>query len=162
MPYAAYTASRTGPSLWSPGHIDLAEAHLAQALAAGRPGPYQVQAAIQSVHNLRAATGRSDWAGLRQLYDGLVALAPSVGAQVARAAAYRRHCGALAGLELLEALPEPQVRNYQPYWVLRAHCSRDLGQRQDAERAARLALGLTADPAVRQYLLDTLLHGSAG
>ena len=142
--------------LWSADRLTLAEQHLRTALAAGHPGPYQVQAAIQSVHNLRAATGRTDWAAIAQLYDALVVLAPSTGAQVARAAAHRACTGPAAALDLLEVLPAAQVREYQPYWVLRAHCLHDLDRTADAQHAARLAVGLTADPAVRDHLRTTL------
>ena len=139
-------------ALWSADRIRSAERHLRRALAAGRPGPYQVQAAIQSVHNLRAATGRTDWAAISRLYDALVVLAPSVGAQVARAAAHRAHTGPAVAWELVEQLADAQVRDYQPYWVLRAHCLQDLGRTADARHAARVAVGLTTDPAVREHL----------
>lgn len=75
-------------SRWSRDAIDRAEHHLARAFACRVVGPYQLQAAIQSVHNRRAATGTTDWAAISALYDGLQRLAPSTGATVARAAAH--------------------------------------------------------------------------
>ena len=47
---------------WSRALVEEAEQHLAAALAGGRPGPYQLQAAIQSLHNRRSATGTTNWA----------------------------------------------------------------------------------------------------
>ncbi len=143
-------------AIWSRASIELAERHLARALAAGRPGPYQVQAAIQSVHNLRVVTGGTDWAAIGQLYDALVVLAPSVGASVARAAAHRSLDGPTGALALLEQLPPAQVRDYQPYWVLRAHCLHDLGRADASAQAARAAIALTTDAAVRTHLQQTL------
>lgn len=153
VPLAAQDTTR-----WSRAEIGLAETHLGRALAAGRPGPYQIQAAIQSVHNLRAATGRTDEVALCRLYDALVALAPSVGARVARAAAYRSVDGAGPALGQLDQLPEAQVRDYQPYWVVRALCLHELGRDDDAAAAQRRAIGLTTDAAVRDHLQRTLLR----
>jgi len=136
---------------WSPGAVEEAERHLAMALSLGRVGPYQLQAAIQSVHNRRALTGRTDWPAVASLYDGLVALAPSLGARVARAAAHREADGARAALELLAGLPPDQASRYQPYWVLLARCQADLGLPEAAGTAAR-AIELTELPDVRRYL----------
>jgi RNA polymerase sigma-70 factor (ECF subfamily) len=138
---------------WSRPAIEEAEQVLAAALALGGPGPYQLQAAIQSVHNLRAATGRTDWQAISRLYDGLVRLAPSVGALVARAAAHREVHGPEVALDLLRELPDASVAGYQPYWVLRAHCERDLQIATAADSAAR-AIGLTASPYVAAHLRE--------
>ena len=67
-------------------------------------GPTQLHA-IQSVHNRRAFTGVTDWAAIAALYDGLVAIAPTVGAHVARAKARTHTDGPAAGLALLDELP---------------------------------------------------------
>ena len=72
---------------WSRGAIAEAEAHLIEARRANRFGRFQLEAAIQSVHAQRAVTGRVDWQAIALLYEGLVALAPTTGALVARAAA---------------------------------------------------------------------------
>ena len=42
--------------------------------------------------------------------------------------------------------------SYQPYWVVRAYCLATLGDAPAATQAARTAIALTADPAVRRYL----------
>lgn len=129
-----------------------AERRLAGAQRQGRAGPYQLQAAIQSVHSRRALTGVTDWSSIVILYEGLVALAPALGARVALAAARRETDGPRAALRLLDGLPAAMTRGYQPYWVLQAQCRWDLGERGAAADAARIALGLTQDPAVRRYL----------
>lgn len=64
---------------WSRELMTRAEHHLATALPLGDVGPYQLMAAIQSVHNRRAVTGRTDTDAVVALYEGLVALAPSTG-----------------------------------------------------------------------------------
>ena len=79
--------SEQDPGLWSRELILEAERELAAAAAQRRPGRLQLEAAIQSVHCQRPITGRTNWEAIALLYDGLVALAPTVGALVGRAAA---------------------------------------------------------------------------
>ncbi|WP_344684962.1 MULTISPECIES: RNA polymerase sigma factor [Actinomycetes] len=74
-------------ALWDPRLIRQAEAFLHRAHRLGAPlGRFQLEAAIQSVHGDRKRTGRLDRARLLQLYDGLIAVAPTHGAVAARAA----------------------------------------------------------------------------
>ena len=140
-------------SRWDAAAMAEAEEHLAVALRLRRLGPYQIHAAIQSVHNRRALSGTTDWPAIRALYDGLITLAPTIGAYVARAAAISRAGGPLAGLHELDDLPADRVAAYQPYWVARAEALRQTGDTTGADRAIDIAVGLTTDSAVRQYLL---------
>lgn len=146
---------------WSRPLVEEAEQHLAAALAGGRPGPYQLQAAIQSLHNRRSAIGRTNWKAIVQLYDGLVRMAPTIGVSVARAAARREVSGSTTALRLLDELAgdvgDAGVRTYQPYWVLRALCERDLGLEAAAASADR-AVELTVSPRVVAHLRRTLGH----
>ncbi len=152
--------------LWSRAGIDQAERHLATALRLHRTsqplGPYQLQAAIQSVHNRRAATGRTDWVALAGLYDGLATLTPTVGACVARAKAHSHVNGPHAALALLDELPVELVDRYQPYWVVRAHCCLRAGDRLAAARAAETAIALTGDAVVRSHLTEQYIATDLG
>lgn len=139
-------------TLWSRPQLEEAEHHLTLALAARRIGPYQLHAAIQSVHNRRALTGRTDWAAVAALYDGLVVLTPTVGAHVARAKARSHSDGYGPALALLDELPADRVAAYQPYWVVRAHVLAGAGDTAGAAAAARVALDLTRDAATRRHL----------
>jgi RNA polymerase sigma-70 factor (ECF subfamily) len=139
-------------SRWSGTRMRAAEDHLAIALRLGQIGPYQLMGAIQSVHNLRAVTDRTDWAAIAELYDGLVAMAPTIGAHVARAKAKSHTDGPAAALALLNELPDARVSSYQPYWVVRAHCLRETGDGVSAATAASRAIGLTGDPSTRRHL----------
>lgn len=145
---------------WSPQRMAAAERHLSAAAAHRSPGPYQLQAAIQSVHNRRAVTGGTDWASIAVLYDGLVTHTPSIGAQVARAAAHMQAGDPATALRMLDALGSTPVAAYQPFWVVRAHCLHRTGA--DPTPAARVALGLTEDPAVRRHLAATFRRWSEG
>lgn len=139
---------------WSPALMAEAERHLSRATATG---PYQLQAAIQSVHNRRSVTGTTDWAVIAALYDALVTYTPSIGAHVARAAAHMQNGAPAAALAMLDALDAP---TYQPYWVVRAHCLHRTGA--DPAGATRIALGLTEDPALRAHLVTTFGRWSEG
>ncbi len=138
--------------LWSDALIGEAEQVLAKAAALKRLGPFQLEAAIQSVHAGRARSGRTDWQALAQLYEGLVRLAPSIGALTGRAAACAEAFGPERGLALLAELPEAQIAGYQPYWALKAHLLARGGEAVAANEAYTQAIGLSEDPAVRAFL----------
>ncbi|HSE69069.1 MAG TPA: DUF6596 domain-containing protein [Gemmatimonadales bacterium] len=145
--------SEQDPAAWSATMIREAEAELAQAARLGRIGRFQLEAAIQSVHAERAQTGRTDWAAIVVFYDRLVALAPTLGARVAQAAAVAEASGPHAGLAMLDALDHSLATNYQPYWAVRAHLLRRLDHGTQAKAAYDRAIALTNDPAVRRFLL---------
>lgn len=133
------------PATWDAGLIAEGESLLRRAAAAGRPGRFQLEAAIQSVHCDRARTGRTDWDALRRLYTGLVALTPTLGARTALAVAIGRVDGAAAGLAALDAIDDPAIGRFQPAWAARAELSGD-------PAALAKAVSLTTDPAVRRWL----------
>ncbi len=139
-------------TLWSAETMREAEEHLAIALAQSQPGSYQLQAAIQSVHNRRAMTGRTDWAAISALYDGLVRFEPTLGVHVARAAAWAEAHGPDRALEILDALPTDRTVGYQPYHAVKAHCLQRIGKAAEAHAHAQVAIGLTDDVDVQAYL----------
>ena len=147
---------RQDVALWDARDIHRAERHLAYASRLNRPkpqlGPYQLQAAIQSVHNRRAVTGTTDWSAISALYDGLVSLTPTVGACVARAKAVSATGGPRAAFALLDELPPDLVQHYQPYWVVLAHCRMLIGDQVAATEAAQRAVLMTEDAPVRRHL----------
>jgi len=138
---------------WSRALIEEAEAHLRAAAALGRLGRYQLEAAIQSIHADRAVSGVIDWREIARLYEGLMRLAPSVGAQVGRAVAIAEAGDVAAGLAALEVLPGDRVATYPPWWAARAHLLRRCGRGDEARQAFQRAAGLTEDRALRAYLL---------
>lgn len=135
--------------LWSAPMIAEAEAVLLRASALGRMGRFQLEAAIQSAHAARARGLAVDWAGIATLYGALLALAPTLGARVAHAAAVGEAAGAADGLRLLEAIEGASA--YQPWWAVRAHLLARLG-RAGAGAAYAEAARLSGDPAVRGFL----------
>ena len=150
--------SRQDVARWSTSLIDEAEQRLAAAAQAGRMGRFQLEAAIQSVHAQRARTGHTDWEAIALLYEGLVRLAPTTGAQVGKAAAVAEARGPEAAWTLLEAIPAESVRSYQPYWALAAHLLAQMQRIQEADLAYNRAIGLCGDPAVREFLRGQAQH----
>ncbi len=143
-------------SLWNGVMIEEAEALLFRACAAGQFARYQLEAAIQSAHVVRRHTGQSDWPAVIQLYDRLHALTGSPVAAINRAVAIAQQRGAAAGLAALPAASDRRLAQYQPYWAARAEFLAATGASLDAEQAYRRAIGLEADPSVRQFLQDKL------
>jgi RNA polymerase sigma-70 factor (ECF subfamily) len=107
--------------LWSQPMIDEAESELAHAATLKQLGRFQLEAAIQSLHTQRAITQQVDWKTLVVLYEGLIQLSPTLGAFVSYAAAITEAKRLEQGLIYLNTLPTEAVKNYQPYWALKAH-----------------------------------------
>ena len=140
-------------ALWDRAAIAEAEALLTRASALARPGRYQLEAAIQSAHVARRLDGRTDWAAIALLYEGLAVLSPSPVVAVNRAAALAEAHGASSGLAALDGIAaDPRLADYQPYWAARAGLLARLGRTGEADEAYRRAIGLERDAAVRDFL----------
>jgi RNA polymerase sigma-70 factor (ECF subfamily) len=138
---------------WSRPMMIEAEQLLGAAVAQKRMGRFQLEAAIQSAHAERARNGRVERAAIVQLYDGLIAIAPSIGALLGRAAAVASMGTAQEALALIDEIPPVSIGTYQPYWALRGHLLERLGRAQEAKAAYGRAIGLTEDAAVREFLV---------
>lgn len=141
--------SRQDTALWNHAAVAEAERLLAVAARAALPGRYQIEAAIQSLHVEHAMTGRAPPQALQVLYDMLVAVSPTIGARVARAGAMAEAGYPREALTLLGDVAGGD--DYQPWWAARARAQFLAGD--DAECSLSAAIGLTSDPAVRDYLL---------
>jgi RNA polymerase sigma-70 factor (ECF subfamily) len=140
-------------ALWSKELIEDAEDCLARAARSGKPGRFQLEAAIQSAHAQRRLTSKTDWNAVALLYEGLVQMAPGTGALVGRAAAILEARGPCAAWRLLEEIPPETVADYQPYWACAAHVLDALGRHAESRFAAQRAIGLSDDAAIREFLL---------
>lgn len=142
------------PGRWSMTLMEEAERHLAEAWKHRRPGHFQLEAAIQSVHGERAYSGRTEWAAIAMFYEQLMRISPTIGTRTGYGAVVGEARGAEAGLAVLDGIDPTAVRAYQPYWAVRAHLLQRLGRRQEAADAFERAIGLAEDPAVRRFLLQ--------
>lgn len=141
-------------ALWDDGLIAEAERTLGTALRMGQVGRFQLEAALQSAHNARKQTGQTDWPSIVAIYNRLLAISPTLGAMIGRAAAIGEAVSAEAGLQALEQLPADRVAQHQPYWATRAHLLAQLGRDKPARDAYETAIGLTSDSAVRAFLME--------
>ncbi|QMV01130.1 RNA polymerase subunit sigma-70 [Devosia sp. D6-9] len=140
-------------ALWDDWQIDLAENLLQQANAGGPSGRYQIEAAIQSAHAARRLRGAPTWPAVVALYDHLLRLTGSPVVALNRAVARAEVEGPVIALEDLAAIAaDKRMADYQPYWAALGHLNALAGNREAAFEALTLASGLSADPAVRQYL----------
>ena len=144
---------RTRPG-WRDDLIREAEAALWTAAKLRQPGPFQIEAAIQSAHAQRRATGQTPWRAIAQLYGVLVQHHANLGARVGQAVALAESGEPAAALALLDALPF-ETAGYAPYWVARAHVL-GLAGAPGRQAAVQRAIGLTDDPRLRDFLVAQL------
>lgn len=138
-------------ALWSAELIDEADAALARAAGLQRPGRFQIEAAIQSAHISARLRGEDTRAAIVRLYDRLIALAPSVGAEIGRAAALLKAGRAEEARLALDCIDPERIAAHQPYWATRAAVLAALGA-EEADAAITRAIGLSSDAAIRAFL----------
>ncbi|MFJ3222339.1 RNA polymerase sigma factor [Streptomyces sp. NPDC086783] len=114
-----------------------------------RPGPYQIQAAVNAVHSDAPDAAATDWWQIRRLYDQLMALAPSPVVALNRAVAVAETSGPQAALALTGQL---DLDGYHAYHAVRADLLSRLNRRAEAAQAYEAALALTANPGERAVL----------
>ncbi len=137
---------------WDRNTLISADRLLMVAARLRRPGPFQLEAAIQSAHCQRAFTGVTPWVAICQLYKQLVDHFPSIGATVAYAVALGESDQLVLALEILEGIEPERSRLYQPWWVARGELLYRAEQREKATEAMETAIGMTMQPVLRTYL----------
>lgn len=141
-------------SRWDAAAIERGERYLRRAHTLDRIGRFQLEAAVESVHCARKTSGETDAVALRALYDVLIQIAPTLGAEVARAAVIGEIDGAEAGLTALDAISSPNMARFQPAWATRAHLLAQAGAISGAARAYDKAITLTTDAPTRTWLRE--------
>ncbi|MGH1548336.1 RNA polymerase sigma factor [Leifsonia poae] len=139
-------------SLWKRDLIAEGHALVRDCLRRGRPGPYQLQAAIQAVHADARSAEETDWPQIVALYDQLLTVAPTPIVALNRAVAVAEVDGPAAALEAVEPLREPLARFYLLHGVRAGLLAR---ADRPAESAAEYdaAAALSANEAERAFLL---------
>jgi RNA polymerase sigma-70 factor, ECF subfamily len=144
-------------SRWDASQIAEGTRLLEAALQRGRPGPYQVQAAIAACHATAAEAADTDWAQIAALYGQLVRLVPSAVVRLNRAVAVAMRDGPAAGLALVEQLERArELAGYHLLPATRADLLRRLGRTGEAVAAYREALELAPTEPERRYLARRL------
>jgi RNA polymerase sigma-70 factor, ECF subfamily len=138
---------------WDRAEIGEGEALLDRALRAGRPGPYQVQAAIAALHDSAATPEDTDWRQIAGLYGRLARLMPTPVVELNRAVAIAMADGFEVGLARLDALGgDEQLAGYPYFHSARADLLRRLGRPAEAVAAYRAALALNTNEVERAFL----------
>ena len=134
-------------ALVAEGRALVRERIAAVAAGAGRPGRYQLQAAINAVHMEPSA----DWSSIAALYDRLMLLDPSPIVRLNRAVAVAEVDGPAAGLAEIDRLAGV-LDGYHAFHAARADLLRRLGRGGESRAAFDRAVDLAGNPAERAYL----------
>jgi RNA polymerase sigma-70 factor (ECF subfamily) len=136
-------------SLWDRGLIAEGQAIVRQCLERNEPGAYQIQAAINAVHSDAPTAADTDWWQILQLYNQLLALAPSPVVALNRAVAVAEVEGADAALTLVDGL---NLGSYYLFHAIRGDLLRRLGRNAEAAVAYEAAVVRTDNAAERAFL----------
>ena len=138
--------------LWDRDLIAEGQAIVRQCLRRNQPGPYQIQAAINAVHSDAPAAAATDWWQILELYDQLLALAPSPVVALNRAVAVAEVEGPDAALALVDGL---DLGGYHLFHAIRADLLRRLGRNAEAALAYEIAIARTENTTERDLLQRT-------
>ncbi len=134
---------------WDRDLIAEGQSIVRRCLRRNQPGPYQIQAAINAVHSDAATAAETDWVQILQLYDQLLAVAPSPVVALNRAVALAEVAGPEAALAAVDAL---ELDEYHPFHVTRAELLVRLHREDDARSAYDRALALAHNAAEHAHL----------
>jgi RNA polymerase sigma-70 factor, ECF subfamily len=136
-------------SRWNAGQITEGHQIVRACLRRGQPGPYQIQAAINAVHTDAPTAADTDWRQILQLYDQLIAVAPSQVVALNRAVAVAEVHGPAAALAITD---EIRLDGYYLLPAIRADLLARLGRPADAAAEYAAAARLTDSTAQRRFL----------
>ncbi|WP_433323213.1 RNA polymerase sigma factor [Spirillospora sp. CA-294931] len=149
-------------SRWDAAEIAEGVALLKKTLERGRPGPYQIQAAIVACHATAHGAAATDWHQIAGLYGRLAELVPSPVVELNRAVAVAMAQGPAAGLEIVEALEASgALPDYHLLPATRADLLRRLHRTGEAATAYRRALALATTDSERRFLARRLSETGA-
>jgi len=120
---------------------------LGQALMAGRPGPYQLHAAIAACH----AELVTDWREVAALYGELTRYEPTAVTEANRAVAVAMAEDPAAGLAILDSLGS-RLSRWPQFHIARAELLHMTGQTGEATAAFRRALDLPLSHPEQAFL----------
>ena len=133
-------------SLWDTGQIEQGRDALERAVRLRRSGPYQLQAAIASLHYEEPV----DWPQIALLYRRLGELNPSPVVELNRAVAVAMAEGPEPGLEIVDGLTG--LEHYHLWHSTRAELLHRIGRDEEAVAAYARALELAPSETERTFL----------
>ena len=139
--------------LWNQHMIREGEQLLEQGLRSGRPGPYQLHAAIAACHSTAPEPAETDWRQIALLYGELLRYEPSPVVEANRAIAVAMSEGPAAGLAILDTVGRhPQLSRWPQLHLARADLLRRLDRTHEAIEAYRTALEFPLSTAERTFV----------
>jgi RNA polymerase sigma-70 factor (ECF subfamily) len=140
-------------SSWDRAAIEEGVRLLDDTLAAGQPGPYQIQAAIAALHATAPTAAATDWPQIAALYQGLLRLSPTPIVELNAAVALGLATDLERALSWMDQLTEKgELSRYHLLPTARAELLRRLGRNEEAAQAYREALALVTNPGERRHL----------
>jgi RNA polymerase sigma-70 factor (ECF subfamily) len=137
-------------SLWDADEVEQGRRALERALPLRRPGNYQLQAAIASLHYDEPP----DWTEIALLYGRLAELSPTPVVELNRAVAVAMAEGPGPALEIVDGLTG--LERYHLWHSTRAELLHRLGRDAEAAAAYTRALELAPSETERAFLRDRL------
>jgi RNA polymerase sigma-70 factor (ECF subfamily) len=135
---------------WDPALVAEGQTLVRACLRRNRPGPYQIQAAVNAVHSDARTAADTDWSQILALYDQLLALAPTPIVALNRAVAVAEVKGPAAALDAVDGLDG--LAGYHLFHATRGELLTRLGRHRDAAAAYDEAVGLAGNAAERRFL----------
>jgi RNA polymerase sigma-70 factor (ECF subfamily) len=123
------------------------------ALRLGRPGPYQLQAAIAALHAQAATSEKTDWPQIAALYEKLEEMTPSPVVELNQAAAIAMSGRLREGLDRIEELGRTgALDQYYLFHAARADLLRRMQRSVEAAESYRMAISLATNPVELRFL----------
>ena len=140
-------------SRWNTAYISEGVALVTGALQSGKPGPYQIQAAIAALHDEASSFETTDWKQIVALYEVLLQSASKPVVKLNHAVAVGIAYGPRAGLAPIEKLEAEGTlaANYRLHAV-RAHLEEMAGDLAQSCESYSAAAGLAPNLARQRYL----------
>ncbi len=143
------TLDRQNRSAWNWPLIAEGHTLVRTCVERNRPGPYQLQAAINAVHTAAGEFRETDWSALDTLYGQLYEIHPAPVVALNRAVVTAELDGPEAALAAIESLP---LQDYHALHATRAELLRRAGRSADAHAAYTRAIELAGNPAEIRHL----------
>jgi RNA polymerase sigma-70 factor, ECF subfamily len=137
-------------TLWDRTLIAEGQGLLRECLRRGRPGPYQLQAAVNAVHADAARPEETDWPQILQIYDHLASISGGPIVALHRAVAVAEVHGPSAALTIVDGLEK--LAQHHVWHAVRADLLRRLDRSEEAAEAYAKAATLAGNAAERRFL----------
>ena len=149
--------------LWDNAEIAEGDRLVESALRSGRPGPYQLHAAIAACHSKALSAQETDWREIAALYRELAQHEPTAVVLANQAVAVAMAESPESGLAILDRLAEEgRLERWPQLHIARAELLRRLGRSAEATAAYELALTAGLPAPERDFITTRMAETSVG